>query len=55
MSRLEQHYQNVIIHDLIDNHTENVSQLPSIDKIIINCGFKSIKFNDKLIYPINRF
>lgn len=53
MSRLEQHYQNVIIHDLIETFEyENVSQLPSIDKIIINCGFKSIKFNDKLIYPI---
>ena len=53
MSRLEQHYENTLMEELVETFNYNdVSDLPSVDKIIINCGLKSINFNDKLIHPI---
>jgi large subunit ribosomal protein L5 len=53
MSRLEQHYKNTLIKELVESFEyENTSQLPSVDKIIVNCGLKSINFNDKLIHPV---
>tara|TARA_B100000795_G_C22758452_1_gene422527 strand:+ start:350 stop:892 length:543 start_codon:yes stop_codon:yes gene_type:complete len=53
MNRLEQHYKTTLMKELIEAFEyENTSHLPSVDKIIVNCGLKSINFNDKLIHPV---
>ena len=53
MSRLEQHYKNTLTRELVEAFQyESTSQLPSVEKIVVNCGLKSINFNDKLVHPI---
>ena len=53
MSRLEQHYKNTLMKELVEAFNyEDTKQLPYIEKIVVNCGLKSINFNDKLIYPV---
>jgi large subunit ribosomal protein L5 len=53
MSRLEQHYKNTLTKELIGIFQyKKASDLPSIEKIVVNCGLKSVNFNDKLIHPI---
>ena len=56
MSRLEQHYKNTLTKELIGIFQyKKASDLPSIEKIVVNCGLKSVNFNDKLIYYLYRF
>ena len=53
MSRLRQHYKNNLTKELAETFEyTDASQLPMVDKIIVNCGLKSINFNDKLIHPV---
>jgi large subunit ribosomal protein L5 len=53
MNRLEEHYKTTLMKELIETFEyKNLSHLPSLDKIIVNCGLKSVNFNAKLIYPV---
>ena len=53
MSRLHNHYKTVIIQDLLETFEyENANELPSIEKITLNCGLKYNNFNHKQIAPI---
>jgi len=53
MNRLEEHYKTTLMKELIEAFEyRNTSNLPSLDKIVVNCGLKSVNFNAKLIYPV---
>ena len=53
MSRLHNHYKTVIIQDLLETFEyENANELPSIEKITLNCGLKFNNFNHKQIASI---
>ena len=45
---LKNHYQNVIIYDLITKlHFKNIFEIPKITKICLNIGFKNANFEKK--------
>ena len=53
MSRLHYHYKTVIVQDLLETFEyKNLNQIPSIDKITLNCGLKFNNFNYKQLSPI---
>lgn len=53
MSRLQNHYNTVIIQDLLENFEyTNANQVPRLDKITLNCGLKYNHFNHKQISSI---
>lgn len=45
---LKNHYQNIIIYDLITKlHFKNVFESPKISKICLNIGFKNANIEKK--------
>jgi large subunit ribosomal protein L5 len=50
---LKNHYQNVIIHDLITKfHFKNIFEIPKITKICLNIGFKNANIEKKKLINI---
>ena len=53
MNRLHNHYKTVIVQDLLEAFNyETIQELPSIEKITLNCGLKFNNFNHKQIASI---
>jgi len=53
MNRLHYHYKNIIVQDLLENFEyESIKDIPSIEKITLNCGLRANGFNHKQIAPI---
>ena len=50
---LKNHYQNVIIYDLITKlHFKNIFEIPKITKICLNIGFKNANIEKKKLINI---
>ena len=53
MNRLHNHYKTVIVQDLLEAFNyKTIQELPSIEKITLNCGLKFNNFNHKQIASI---
>jgi large subunit ribosomal protein L5 len=50
MNRLQNHYKTIIVQDLLETFEyKSVQELPSIEKITLNCGLRFNNFNHKQI------